>query len=233
MEVIEWTKESLTQKIAELTAIKNELKNEEQAVKLTMNSIYGAVGNSYFICMNPDVAEAVTLQGQDLIKFAEKIINKYFQEHWHKDTELHEKLGVSGVKRVVRPLVIYIDTDSADGETMVDVKMGDGERLKLKFKDLFNLLKEGNDVHYDERGNEILTPEIKVKNFKDDLVGYSDVRRLIRHKVTKEKWLLKTVSGKEVIVTGDHSLTVVRNGKKITLKPKDVNIHTDYIIEVI
>jgi intein/homing endonuclease len=116
---------------------------------------------------------------------------------------------------------------------MVDVKMGDGERLKLKFKDLFNLLKEGNDVHYDERGNEILTPEIKVKNFKDDLVGYSDVRRLIRHKVTKEKWLLKTVSGKEVIVTGDHSLTVVRNGKKITLKPKDVNIHTDYIIEVI
>jgi hypothetical protein len=112
MEVIEWTKESLTQKIAELTAIKNELKNEEQAVKLTMNSIYGAVGNSYFICMNPDVAEAVTLQGQDLIKFAEKIINKYFQEHWHKDTELHEKLGVAGVKRVVRPLVIYIDTDS-------------------------------------------------------------------------------------------------------------------------
>ena len=105
-------KEELRNKILELTAIKNELKNEEQAVKLTMNSIYGAVGNSHFVCKNPDVAEAVTLQGQDLIKFAEKIINKYFHEHWHLDKDLHEKLGVTNVKRVYKPLVVYIDTDS-------------------------------------------------------------------------------------------------------------------------
>ena len=106
------TKDELKLQISKLTALKNELKNEEQAVKLTMNSIYGAVGNSYFVCQNPDVAEAVTLQGQDLIKFAEKIINKYFNEHWHLDKELHDKLGLTSVKRVAKPLVIYIDTDS-------------------------------------------------------------------------------------------------------------------------
>ena len=72
------TKEELKLKIEELTALKNELKNEEQAVKLTMNSIYGAVGNNYFACFNTDVAEAVTLQGQDLIKYSEKIIHRYF-----------------------------------------------------------------------------------------------------------------------------------------------------------
>ena len=102
----------IQEKIERLTSLKNELKNEEQAVKLTMNSIYGAIGNAWFICFNPDVAEAVTLQGQDLIKYSEKILHKYFHDHWHLDTELHEKLGVTKVKKVVKPLVVYGDTDS-------------------------------------------------------------------------------------------------------------------------
>jgi len=106
------TAKELELKIAELTALKNELKNEEQAVKLTMNSIYGAIGNAWFVCFNPDVAEAVTIQGQDLIKHSEKILHKYFHEYWHLDTELHETIGLKSVRRVVKPLVVYGDTDS-------------------------------------------------------------------------------------------------------------------------
>lgn len=102
----------IRKQIDSLTSLKNELKNEEQAVKLTMNSIYGAIGNNWFVCFNPDVAEAVTLQGQDLIKYSEKILHKYFHDHWHLDTELHEKLGVTEVRRVTQPLVVYGDTDS-------------------------------------------------------------------------------------------------------------------------
>jgi hypothetical protein len=108
----EITAKDLEAKIAELTALKNELKNEEQAIKLTMNSIYGAIGNAWFVCFNPDVAEAVTLQGQDLIKYSEKIIHKYFHEFWHQDKELHEKLGLTSVRRIAKPLVVYGDTDS-------------------------------------------------------------------------------------------------------------------------
>ena len=106
------TREEIEERISYLKSKKEELKNEEQAIKLTMNSIYGAIGNAYFVCFNPDVAEAVTLQGQDLIKHSEKILHKYFHEFWHKDTELHEKLGIKNVKRVAKPLVIYGDTDS-------------------------------------------------------------------------------------------------------------------------
>ena len=108
----ELTAKELEAKIAELTALKNELKNEEQAIKLTMNSIYGAIGNAWFVCFNPDVAEAVTLQGQDLIKYSERILDKYFHEYWHQDKELHEKLGLTSVKRIVKPMVVYGDTDS-------------------------------------------------------------------------------------------------------------------------
>ena len=102
----------IEEKIERLTSLKNELKNEEQAVKLTMNSIYGAIGNNWFVCFNPDVAEAVTLQGQDLIKYSEKILHKYFHDFWHLDKDLHDKLGLTSVKRVVKPLVVYGDTDS-------------------------------------------------------------------------------------------------------------------------
>jgi DNA polymerase elongation subunit (family B) len=104
--------ESIKLKIESLTALKNEYKNEEQAIKLTMNSIYGAIGNSWFVCFNPDVAESVTLQGQDLIKYSESVLNRYFHEFWHLDKELHGKLGLTTVKRVAKPMVIYSDTDS-------------------------------------------------------------------------------------------------------------------------
>lgn len=105
-------KKEIKERIDSLTSLKNELKNEEQAVKLTMNSIYGAIGNSYFVCFNPDVAESVTLQGQDLIKYSEKIIYRYFNEIWHEDKGLHEMLGLTSVKRVTKPLTVYGDTDS-------------------------------------------------------------------------------------------------------------------------
>lgn len=104
--------DDIKKKIIELTALKNELKNEEQAIKLTMNSIYGAIGNNYFACFNPDVAEAVTLQGQDLIKFSEKVVFKYFNEYWANDTELHQKLGITKARKVTNPMTIYGDTDS-------------------------------------------------------------------------------------------------------------------------
>ena len=104
--------QELKEKIERLTSLKNELKNEEQAIKLTMNSIYGAIGNNWFVCFNPEVAEAVTLQGQDLIKYSEKILHKYFHEFWHKDTDLHDKLGITNVKKIHKPMVVYGDTDS-------------------------------------------------------------------------------------------------------------------------
>ena len=98
--------------IERLELMANEWKNEEMAIKLMINSIYGALGNKWFVCFNPDIAESVTLQGQDLIKYAEKVINRYFQEFWHKDKELHEQLKITSVRRVTSPMIVYADTDS-------------------------------------------------------------------------------------------------------------------------
>lgn len=106
------TKQEIEVEITRLRDLMNLYMNAEQAVKIFINSVYGATGSPWFLFFNTDVAEAVTLQGQDLIKYSEKIINRYFLEFWHKDKKLHEKLGLKRVEKVDLPVVIYIDTDS-------------------------------------------------------------------------------------------------------------------------
>ena len=64
--------------------------NLEQAIKLCINSIYGAFANDYFHFRSTEIAETVTLQGQDAIKHTEKAVEKYFKEFWHRDKKLHD-----------------------------------------------------------------------------------------------------------------------------------------------
>ena len=108
----QFTLEELQIKLEDFQKKSSDFHNEEQGIKLTLNSIYGALGNKWFALNNKDVAESVTLQGQDIWRFAEKIINKYFNEMWHLDTELHEKMGVSNVRPLNLDFVVYGDTDS-------------------------------------------------------------------------------------------------------------------------
>ena len=61
----------------------------------------------------------------------------------------------------------------------------------------------------------------KVLNWDKNLYN-GNVGRIIRHKVNKEKWQLKTKSGKIVECTNDHSLIVFRNGEKISVKPYEI-----------
>lgn len=84
----------------------------EQAVKVTLNSIYGAFGNKWFHFFNIDIAESITLQGQSAILYSEKILNRYFQDFWHKDAAVHNKFNINVTKALVKPSVVYIDTDS-------------------------------------------------------------------------------------------------------------------------
>lgn len=47
---------------------------KQNAIKLLINSIYGAFGNKWFYFYDPDIAQSITLQGQDLIKFGRPIM---------------------------------------------------------------------------------------------------------------------------------------------------------------
>lgn len=105
----------------------------EQAVKVTLNSIYGAFGNKYFHFFNIDIAESITLQGQNAILYSEKVLNKYMQEFWPKDTKLHQQLGLTVQGTCVKPAVIYIDTDSCyvQFQEMYDSCVWHGEKMPI------------------------------------------------------------------------------------------------------
>lgn len=63
--------------------------------KLSLNSIYGAFGNDFFVCSNKDIAGAITAMGRDAIKYMDTIAEMYCYEYWHLDEELHAKLGIN------------------------------------------------------------------------------------------------------------------------------------------
>ena len=55
----------------------------EQGCKRFINSVYGALASKYYQCTNVDIAESITLQGQDLIKFSVRCMNDFFKKNWN------------------------------------------------------------------------------------------------------------------------------------------------------
>ena len=74
----------------------NTLENRQMAIKILLNSLYGALGNRYFHYFDMRLAEGVTLSGQLAIQWAEKALN----------ASMNELLGTQD------DYVIAIDTDS-------------------------------------------------------------------------------------------------------------------------
>ena len=83
-------------KTVELEREINTLENKQMAIKILMNSLYGALANKYFKYFDNALAESVTLTGQTTIKQAEVSINK----------EMNKLLKTD------KDYVIAIDTDS-------------------------------------------------------------------------------------------------------------------------
>lgn len=108
--------DSLTpEELSALMKYSRECSAYEQSIKLIINSIYGAFANEYFHFYNIAIAETVTLQGQDAIKFTEKMVEKYFHEYFHKDKALLKHLDVPDdfeVKPIKGVVWKYTDTDS-------------------------------------------------------------------------------------------------------------------------
>ena len=75
----------------------NTLGNQQMAIKILMNSLYGALGNQYFKYFDLRLAEGVTLSGQLAIQWAEKAMNR----------TMNEVMKTDGTD-----YVIAIDTDS-------------------------------------------------------------------------------------------------------------------------
>ena len=219
--------------MADLSKEIKKLDLKQNAIKILINSIYGAFGTPYFYFYNLDIAQSITLQGQDLIKFSIKAVNHYFMERWHLDHELHKQLGIDQytIGKVDREAAIYTDTDSVAADTIIN----SGKFGAITIEEWYRLNSSNGSAGMTLAGHE------SVNVASDDTILNWDqtnglhpapVARIIRHRVTKERWKLTTASGESVIVTGDHSLIVFRDGKQIEVTAREINPMTDTVLIV-
>ena len=83
-------------KTAQLATQITQLSNRQMAIKILLNSLYGALGNSWFRYYDLRIAEGITLSGQLAIRWAEKAVNKTMRN----------------ILKTSSDYVIAIDTDS-------------------------------------------------------------------------------------------------------------------------
>ena len=91
------SREEIESEIAECDRRISIYENRQMAQKILLNSLYGALGNRWFRYFDLSIAEGVTLTGQSVIRYSEKVVNN----------SLNKNLGGDPKDRV-----IAIDTDS-------------------------------------------------------------------------------------------------------------------------
>lgn len=228
---------------------------QQLALKTFINSVYGATASEFFAGFNPAVAEAITLQGQDLNHFSENSVNEYFKGPFQADTELHKKLGIDteltkkieiGKGRITEgaplegPEFEYLNGDSAslviagDTDSTASLSMVYVNDEPTTIEDAFNKFKlENHDIVLKSSKNNEVVPvknhTTKTFTLDDDVID-RPIKYIMRHKVKKAKWKVKTKSGKETIITNDHSIMVLRDNQLVKLKPQEINMETDKII---
>jgi len=74
----------------------NQAENNQMAIKILLNSLYGALANKYFKYFDNALAESVTLTGQTVIKWAEQCMNK----------------AMNDITKADKDYIVAIDTDS-------------------------------------------------------------------------------------------------------------------------
>ena len=245
--------------IEDLKARIDHLENEEEyyntmqlSAKTFINSVYGVFGTAFFNLANSDIAESITLQGQDLIKFSVIEINNYINNYWNQDYDGHKRIA-DRLRNIfgdafkydqflecaknntikLDTVQVYGDTDSCNFDTLIRTKnYPDG----ITIEDFYNINSE-NKGDTTLVGHESVYTTDKVLNFKGNQLTntsqlyYGDVKRIIRHKVSKPKWKITTRFGHTVEVTEDHSMMVLRDDILYKVKPCEIQ-NGDYAMSL-
>ena len=231
--------------LEDLKSFKEELINKRQeyallenAQKTLGNAAYGAAASPYFYFFDVNLAADITGECRNLTKTMWQKTEDWFHEGIWERKDLWRKFNFAldeSKHDWYRQQVVscYSDTDSCFSKALLLIKDNKNIESKITIEDLFN-------KHYVINGlADVTTNNQEIVECNDDLVlnwtnskelHYAPVKYIMRHKVSKSKFRIKTKSGKEIIVTGDHSCIVFRDGQQLTIKAKDINPKTDKIL---
>ena len=170
-------------------------------------SIYGYLGFPGSRLYKPEVADAVTTIGRELINWTAKFL---------------EDNGYT---------IVYGDTDSCVYDTKINI-IYDNKESTIKIGELFeNSLSDGEVMKRDEN-NYIVTPNSTLSTPSIDIttgkIENNKIKYIMGHKVNKKLYKIKT-KDREVTITEDHSIMVKRDDNIIEIKPTEIQ-KTDKIL---
>ena len=181
----------------------------QQARKILLNSLYGALLNESMKFYDKRIGQSVTLTGRSVTKHMSSETNRLITGKY--------EIGDS---------VVYSDTDSVTGDTKIRHHSGP-EVSESTIEELFNsaILKwQNGDKEYahDHR--------FMVDGYNGE-VYQTNFNYIYRHKTEKEIFEITDELGNTVKVTEDHSCMVERDGILIEVKPSQI-LENDLIISI-
>jgi DNA polymerase elongation subunit (family B) len=199
------------------------LYGKQMAYKIFMVSLYGATGSPYFRWYHNDIASAITISAQLANRWIMRKLNDLF----------NKILGTADYD-----YVIYGDTDSTDGDTVIVINKNHSSvntpEMQVTISSLYESLLNDYIHKDDENHNWIKKCEglnsLSLNSITNEL-EYKNINYVKKHRVYKEIFEL-TVGNKTVIITSDHSLIVKRNDIILEVKPNDV-LDSDMFIELV
>jgi DNA polymerase elongation subunit (family B) len=168
--------------------------------KILLNSAYGALLNAHCRFYDKRIGQSTTLTGRQIVK--------------HMSAHLNE--AICGVYDHTGDSIIYNDTDSVVGTTLIRTNRGD-----FTIEELFNSSQEfWQDGDKEYSGDDQLMVMSYNSVIKQPYFGH--IEYIYRHKVSKDLYEVEDSLGNTVTVTEDHSVMVERNGSLIELKPYQI-----------
>jgi DNA polymerase elongation subunit (family B) len=199
-------KSNIEIKIKELETEISVLDQKQYALKILLNAGYGAFANEWFSMYDIRLAKSITYTSQLVIKWMKQYVK--------------EKLNLSA---------IYSDTDSCEGNTIINSK----KYGKIYISDYYDKITGIEEYRKKENIIKYIIDADKILSFNIDkkIIEYQKSNYIMKHKVKKKLYKIKTGQN-EIIITEDHSIIVNRNNEYVSIKPKDV-LKMDKIIEII
>jgi len=118
-DMLQLSRDKEANKNASLEGEINKLGNRQMAIKILLNSLYGALANKFFRYFDSRVAEAITTSGQLSIRIAERAINGYVNKILNTDEDYVIAIDTDSLYINFGPLVDSVFEDQSDTQKIV------------------------------------------------------------------------------------------------------------------
>jgi DNA polymerase elongation subunit (family B) len=169
--------------------------------KINLNSLYGAILNPYCRFNDKRIGQSTTLSGRVIARHMNAYVNQC----------------VTGDYDHTGEAIIYADTDSVDGSSCINTSVGN--------KTIEELFHNGTTFWKDGDKEYSVNPDIQVVVYDNKVSGpakMGNYNYVYRHKTKKRRFKVIDSLGNELIVTEDHAMIVLEDGKLVEKSPMEL-----------